>query len=428
MDQNLQGFVTNLYKFVSDLNRYYPTPGTSEFVKVFDKLDVGKLMLRFLTTMRPYEQMLKSRDETIFNSSLLLFPGIDISDAWSHLTSGQKNKIWTYLQLLFVQAELLLNSEESKEKDSEKNKTIHTMVDDINKGSEQNDKQEFDPFTTDGEKEFDPFVGVGDDNNDYCVTDVMESTKNIPDEPSSKPGLGSIANLVGIDKMVNLDELSDQLKNMSKDDIDDATNNIKGLLGNNVDENTSNLITNMLSNISEELKKDDVANGNPLDSIMKIAESVADKMRPALQKDGFNMEQLFNSTQNLAAQYKDDQGNPIFDENSNPMNMLNNMMNMMPNPEANPATNPTANPVANPVSDPAANPQSSPEANIEMNPDDMMKNYNMMMQNMGIDMSQIQNMFNNLNQPGQPGQPGQPNNQRNQRNNNQRRGGKKPKK
>ena len=125
--------------------------------------------------------------------------------------------------------------------------------------------------------------------------------------------------MVGIDKMLNLGELTEQLKNMKKEDIDEATNSIKCLLGN--DDNTSNLVSDMLMNIQDELKKENISNGNPLDNIVKIAESVASKMKPKMDEDGVDMNKLWQSTQNLANQCANENGNSLFGNGNNPFDL-----------------------------------------------------------------------------------------------------------
>ena len=320
MEQQYKKFVDYLHKFITDLNRYYPNEGCKTFLSVFDKLDIGKVMVRYLHKMRENEAMLNSRDETLFHKPLVLFPHIDLSFLWKFISESRKAKIWTYLQILYVQAEVILNYKESTDNDSSKNKVITSMANDIK--------------TNDNKIEFNPYHGIGSNDQNYNVNDVLEGIKDIKDEKITpgKMGLGTIASMIGIDKMLNIDELSDQLKNMSKEDIDDATDNIKKLLGPNVDENTSKLISNMLSGIGDELKKETGSSGNAFDSIMKIAENVADKIRPSMQSGDIDMKNLINSTKNLASQCKDSKGESIFGEN-NPFDMINNIIGNEPKTE-----------------------------------------------------------------------------------------------
>lgn len=325
MEQYYHQFVTNLSNFISDLNRYIPNAGCDRFISVFDKIDMGKVMLRYLSTMRDYETLIKTRDELLFTNKLVILPDIDISEFWPKLSSGQKRKVWTYLQLLYVQSELILNYKESAQGDTEKNKTLKTMLSDVKDKDNDNDKN-----TSTEEFTFNPYVGIGGSQTEYSI-DEMYAGHDYPDEEQATPGLGSLASMVGLDKMLNVDKLSEQLKNMRKEDIDEATSNIKGLLANNVDEKTSGFIGEMLTSITDELSKDDISKGNPIDSIMRIAETVADKIKPKMESQDIDMTKLWNSTQELANNCKDDDGNTPFGSNRNPFGMLNSLVSQLNN-------------------------------------------------------------------------------------------------
>lgn len=370
MEQHYKQFEKNLYNCISDFNRYTPNEGANEFLMLFDKLDMGKVMLRYLNIMRDHQEKLNNRDESIFSQKLNIFPKIDMSVYWNKFTTGQKNKMWTYLQILYVQSELVLNFKESSEPSSDKNKIIKSMISDVDKYTDTNNDQQTNlqnnlqnNLQTNlqislqanqqiNKLDFNPYIGIGNTNIEYNVNDILSGPESFPDaQQLSTPGLGSIAGMVGLDKMLNLNELSEQLKNMNKEDIDAATDNIKGLLGGNIDEGTSSLISDMLHNIKDELKKDDIASGNPMDTIIKIAETVAEKMKPRIDSEGIDMNKLLTSTQNLTNNCKDSEGNSMFSQGMNPFNLLGKLVN-----------------------------QSG-----ELNEEDCMKQCNDMLKNMGLD-------------------------------------------
>lgn len=303
MNQYYQQFVTTLYRFVSDIHRYHPVAGTQKILDVYDRLDMGKVILRYYTIVGDHNSLIHDKNPSVFSSPFNLLPGIELSAMWPHFSSGQQKKIWTYLNILYVLSDIILQNSDHPEQ---------TIVS-TNNDSESRDLS------------FNPYVGIGETDNNYGVDDLFAGAPP-PDSNPATPGLGSIANLVGLDKMINLDDLRDQLANMNKDDIDDATNNIKSLLGSNMDDKTTNLISNMLSNITNELKKDNVGSGNPLDNIVQIAETVAANMKPQIDNNDFDISNLINSTQHLANQCTDDNGNSLFN-GTNPFDIVNKMMN-----------------------------------------------------------------------------------------------------
>ncbi len=334
MENSYAAFVQNLHRFIFDLNRYVPNNGSREFLKVFEKLDMGKVMLRYLSTMREHEAKLQAKDESIFTLNLDVFPGIKLDELWPQLSSSRKKKVWTYLQMLYIQSELVLDYESTQQ--LSKKEVLDDMVSDVNQynnevklsakesGKESNNEDN-NLVATNPPLEFNPFIGVGESNVEYSTADMFAGIENLPDDDMT-PGLSSFASMMGLEKMIpNLEQLKDQLKNMTKEDIDEATNNIKSLLGDNVNEETSEIISDMLTNITDELKKEQEGE-DPIKNIFKIAETVATNMKPKVEKSNVNMQELLNSTQNIASNCKDQEGNPVFNEASNPFAMLNQML------------------------------------------------------------------------------------------------------
>jgi len=318
MEHYYQKFVKTLRDFLKDLNRYVPNDGCTQFLECFDRLDMHKVILRYVGIMREHEQRLKEFNESVFTQPLVVFPGINLSELWQKVPNEKKKKLFIYLHTLLVISDMMIQSADG----AESNSVPSVNASETNNSSENSEEKK--PL------EFNPYVGVGGDN--VLSVDQMYSGELPEDQTVQKPGLGSLANMVGIDKMLNLKDLTDQLKNMKKEDIDEATNSIKSMLGTNVNEETSNLISDMLTNIQDELKNGDVSSGNPLDNIVKIAESVASKMKPKMDEGGVDMSQLWNSTQNLANQCTDGNGNNLFGNGMNPFDLVNKMMGGAVNP------------------------------------------------------------------------------------------------
>lgn len=303
MQQHYENFLTTLYKFVQDLDRYKKTEGTEQALKVFNQLDMAKVIFRIYTLLKNANDKILSKDETLFNTPFEILPNVDVSLVWPGLAEGRKLKVFTYLSILQIESDILVN------KDDKENK-------------ENNESKEKKPL------EFDPYVGIGSNNpKEYCVADMYESLANMPEEDHSNsgPGLASIASLIGLDKMVNFEELSDQLKNMKPEDIENATNNIKEMLGNNMDEKTTSMLNTMLTDISIEMQTSNLNTGDPFKNIMGVAESVAGKMKPKIQSGELDLSRLVNSTQLFATQCKDKDGNPMFGEGNNPFAMLSQL-------------------------------------------------------------------------------------------------------
>ena len=95
--------------------------------------------------MKKHSDKLMNKDESIFDNNLRMLPGIDFTALWPTLTSNRKNKIWTYLNILFINAELLLENDKVRNEESEVRNIVNQMVDDINIQNTQ-EEQIFNPF------------------------------------------------------------------------------------------------------------------------------------------------------------------------------------------------------------------------------------------------------------------------------------------
>jgi hypothetical protein len=306
MEQHYKNFISTFYQFISDLNRYSQNPGTQKALDIYNNLDMAKVIFRTYHLMNDSLQKIQSKDDTLFKNPFVLLPDVDISVYWPTLIKGQREKIWTYLNILYLETEFLMNKKEPVQQTptSSEQQVAETKAVDFN-----------------------PFVGINGDNNveSVSVDSMLSSIPTTDESSSSGPGIESIAKAIGLNKMINIDDLTNQLKNMKKEDIDVATNNIKELLGNNVDEKTSGLITDMLTNISTEMKKNELSQGDPFKNLLNVAEIVASKMKPKIEENNIDVAQLINSTQLFASQCKDNTGKPIFNDKMNPFTLLNQL-------------------------------------------------------------------------------------------------------
>jgi hypothetical protein len=293
METQYKQFITTFYKFIYDLNRYNPTPETQQNLEIYNDLDMAQTIFKTYNLLKDNGQQITEKDETLFDTEFMILNNINLSAIWKNLIKGQKNKVWTYLNILKICSELL-NEDKPVETDIVK-------------------------------KDFNPYEGIGGDT-EFTVEGMCTYLDNLDDGLPGGIGIESIAKLIGLDKYVNMEELRDKLKGMTKEQIDSATNDIRGMLG-GTDDKTAGLINKMLTGVNQELQNTDLSNENPLTTIMKMAEKVAHSMKDDIKDGNIDMNQIFNSTQNLAGQMKDENGNPVFGA-GNPFMMLGKMINM----------------------------------------------------------------------------------------------------
>ena len=270
--------------------------------------------------------------------TVTIIPGLDMIYSWYCLLENDKTDLWFYIENMFISGTKMIHLVNETNTNSFDTKILKEI-------NYARIKKDFMTYFPDQEIEVvnvmnldvDPFLlGVGSNNNeDFGVDNMIASTQDLKNEVTA-PGISSMAKMLGVDKMLNMEELSKQLKNINKSEIDEATSNIKNLLGSNVDENTSDMIGNILNDITDQLKSSDLSTGDPIQNIISIAEKVAQNTLPKIDKNKVDIKKVFESTQNLANNYKDKDGKPFmanFGNGVNPLDILTSLMQNQNNPQ-----------------------------------------------------------------------------------------------
>lgn len=315
--------LTNANKLIEDLieERIDVDRKSSIIKKVFMLIDI-------------YFDLLKTNDNKLFSLyskqnnkviKITIIPNIDIDSIWNKLDTESQSKIWSYLKYMYIfSSHMVINSGNNIANLEKINELHHTLSKNYNELYTEF-WEKFPDNKIIPKPSFNPFVGVGKTNPDYGINDLLSGPKLLPNQVS--PGIEGLTQMLGIDKMINLQDLSKQLKNITKEQIDEATKSIKSLLGSDVDENTSDMISIMLSDIKEELSKDNpVADSNPIQNFIKIAETVAHRVMPKIDPKKVDMKKVLNSTKNIATKCQDKNGKPIFNGPNNPLSLLTNLM------------------------------------------------------------------------------------------------------
>lgn len=321
MEKYCPQFITNLKIFLTKLKQISPTKEVSDFLKHFDQLDIGKIITKYVVSLRKSEKKLLQRDEVIFQSSLKILPGVDMKKHWVNVQDDDKKDIWNLLQAMYVLCELMVAESKGSQKEG-RQKLIKDMIKNIEEHTEHDNFLLFNPYQG---------VDTGKDSSGLNIDELFDPDVKIPGlEKSGKPGLGSL---------IDMSKLKDQLKNMKKEDLDKATATIKGLLGSGADDKTTGAIESMLTDITDELQNADLDAGDPVENIFKIASNVATKMKSNVGEGGIDIEQLMKSTENLAGKALGGQGKELFGQSSGLMSMLmggmKNMQNMTPGQASN---------------------------------------------------------------------------------------------
>ena len=94
--------------------------------------------------MKDYKNQIANKDDSIFNETLCVLKNVDFNVLWQseELSQTNKNKIWEYLQTLFVLGDTIVSTsnkvkellENLNEGDSSQDDAIKKMMENISQG------------------------------------------------------------------------------------------------------------------------------------------------------------------------------------------------------------------------------------------------------------------------------------------------------
>lgn len=334
---------SRLYELLHNLNRYVPNIGCEEILKVYEKLDITTVMIRYLKVTGRHNDLLKTQVkvneevENIFTSPLIILPGIDVSELWQNLSSGQKEKTWTYMRLVYLTGfQAIEQSHVSASKKRQEQKEVEKLeqmagTEQTRTGSETPETSKTSATTDKKKIQIDPFIGVGSSNEEYSVEDTYKHIENLEDIKYEDPGLGSFASFLNLDKLIDVEKLTDQLKNMTQEDIEKATDSIQSLLSTH-DPNTQSFLKVMLDKIQSELKSVDFSQGTSkekLNKVLNIVPTVAKTMGPHVDNKNIDPKSMINNAKGL---FQEVITNSNMDpEQQKQFSVLNSMFNNLTN-------------------------------------------------------------------------------------------------
>jgi hypothetical protein len=298
--------------------------------KVFTNDDVATMIKKVYNVVTPNMKLLNEKNPDLFklsttnkdgkNVRIALLPGIDFDLLNLSLSSDEKNKLWTYTQTLYYSSAKMLALANPDGVPDELKKYIEEMK--IIDNTIFKEFYEVYPNSTFFVKKYD----TNDDSMQTYGLDDLKNTADLAEKFNGEMGIENLIKLLGFD----FSKIGDQLKEMKQEDIMSATENLKKIFGND-DSDTGDMITEMIKNITEEIKNTESKSLSSVDSFMKIADTVAKKMIPNIDKK--KAEKMIESTKKMATDSSNPMnfvakmlGNNAMGGNMNPSQMMNSMM------------------------------------------------------------------------------------------------------
>lgn len=101
-------FGSTLKQCLLELYTFSQIDSVKKLLEIYDRLDISKIMFKYLEIMDLNNRELKNKDDVLFLQPIVFFPGVDMSIIWPSLNDEQKNTIWTYLNLLYSTGQVII--------------------------------------------------------------------------------------------------------------------------------------------------------------------------------------------------------------------------------------------------------------------------------------------------------------------------------
>jgi hypothetical protein len=349
-------FMKKLINMVKQISEYKTTPQIQRFLQVSTRINKKKIIKYFVDTSSKYLTAIHSKDESIFKEPVYFLPDIDLSHVWTYLEENQKEKVWLYLQILTVSGIMM-----------EQNVDIQT-----DEPVEQTESKEFNPYIG-IQTNPDVSLSVDDMQANSLVTLKNKDEKKSTGSPSFLNGLnlGSLLNgsLNGSGIDGYLKELQSQLLNSDQNDIDSAMNKMKSMINQCNDPSTVDFMTDIMDNLTSELKNKNLAEGNIIENFQSLAQKVSEKIQT---KNGSNtniLKHLKNMMTTMTAPKPGEESEDGF-----PSHLMDKLFNVIEN-------------------------MNDPNLDSQKEMMDCMSECQNMMKSFGFDMSKMGDILQSLNKP-----------------------------
>lgn len=298
----------------------------SQYRSDTENLNEGKIIKKVYRTLRDNLNLLKDKDGSLFTVKdndgkiMTIVPGVDIGLIYKNLNDEEKVKFWQFMYLMFISSVKMVHSANENKMSSGKNKDVFDSVESMEKELTRTG------LTIRG-MAFNPFVGIdGVSNKEQFGVNELYSGDVPKQAATGIPGvdINMVLQQLGIQNVVDVDKINDQLKNITEEEIQDATKNITNIIGANDDPDVADVCNTLVRSIVENLKENGI--NDMMGTLQSISQSVGDKIDPSKMKKTANtMNGFMQNSQSQLRNMKDEQGNNIgeqlFKAMGGPLNM-----------------------------------------------------------------------------------------------------------
>jgi len=249
--------------------------------------------------------------------TVTIIPGMDIGLVINSFTSEELTVLWSYMYIVYIATIKIIASTNKNKNDGKEwncmlvlQKRVARMGLTVGKNN----------------KLFNPYVGLISDGTDIDVKNLFNNIEGIK-EPSEADLLSNI----GLESMLDMEKLNEQLKNIDDDELSNITNTITSMIGgsaNSGDNDVTDTCGLLIKHIVDDLKK------NGMKNMMNTAMNVSAQMNNTgaldptkMSKTAEQLSKFMNNSNEKIQNMTDASGNPIGPAvmNSLPMQLLKSM-------------------------------------------------------------------------------------------------------
>jgi hypothetical protein len=259
-------------------------------------VDQVKIIKKVFNVLKENLSLVVNKDSDLFsiktpeNKIMTIIPGLNISLNVELMTEEDKTELWDNIYSMFISSVKMvyMNTDKARYKQEVLDVVSYCEKELITKNKVLNNF----------------FLGLNRDSTNNCsMDDLMSKEVIIPGTESQAGVLGSL----GIDKLMDVENLSAEIKKFNDSDINDTINTLTTLLGG--DSDVKDVCSTMVKSVLEDIKS------NGIQNVMSIAERVSSKI--GNQIDSKKMEKTAENMNNLLKNNADKINN-LTDENGNP--------------------------------------------------------------------------------------------------------------
>lgn len=262
-------------------------------------VDQVKIIKKVFKVLTQYKNLVKNHDNALFTvrtpegKIMTLIPGVNINLNISFMEKEQLDELWGNIETMFVTSVKMvyIMTDESRH-----SKEVLEIVAEFEKSALKKLQNNF-------------FMGLNakDGENIVSMDQLMSSDIVIPGTEAKAGFLGGL----GIDKLMDVNNLTNEIKKFTEDDVSETINTLTSMLGN--DSDIKDVCSTMVNSVLDDIKT------NGIENIFSIAERVSGKIGSKIDpekmaKTASGMNDLLKNNSDKLKDMTDENGKPIGDD------------------------------------------------------------------------------------------------------------------